>query len=190
MIRTYTLLFIFFSISINLYSQSNPTASARSLGEVTFKDVEDKLKSTYGNATTDRIRNKYKLEAMMLYFGNKPYSLEVSGKQKTVFTIMDLPVDKKWYKSLHKQALEQLEMFTNKYGKPALYNKSKLLGAKRKNADGAAELLKAEWLVNEQKIKVEFLHFNNENNPRYSLRIQHIETVPKHKFAPANYYPN
>lgn len=85
------------------------------------------------------------------------------------------PINSEWFSKLHKLADSAIHVFTIKFGKPAKYsiNKNNFYKRDKKYLPGA--ILKAMWVIDGQKLKVDFAIDGEHDDNSYSLRIDRFK---------------
>jgi len=105
-------------------------------------------------------------------FGNWSFVSREDSVDQISFSSLELPITKKWYDALRKQADSLMLIFKTKYGEPAMatVNDKNSYGANKKIISGP--IVKAMWLIDGQKLKLEFEIDGEHNEFHYLLRIK------------------
>lgn len=104
-------------------------------------------------------------------FGTWSFVLRGDSLDQIDFSSLDLAITQEWYNLLYKQADSLIKLFTIKYGPPlkSTTNQKNFYQNGKKYLPG--DIIKAIWLINGQKLKVEFTIEGEHKNYYFMLRI-------------------
>jgi len=104
-------------------------------------------------------------------FGQWTYVLRNDSLDQLEFASLDLPINAGWFNQLSKFADSAIHLFTGKYGKPARDTivKRNYFRAGKKFMPG--DIKKAMWLIDGQKLLVDFSIAGEHGNFTYLFRI-------------------
>jgi hypothetical protein len=104
-------------------------------------------------------------------FGNWSFVSRHDSLDQIGFSSLDLPITPEWYNELYNQTDSLIKLFTAKYGQPAKSstNEKNFYQKDKKYLPG--HIIKAMWLMEGQKLKVEFIIDGEHKDFHYSLRL-------------------
>jgi hypothetical protein len=108
-------------------------------------------------------------------FGYWTYAIRNDSLNQLGFSSLELPITAEWFGKLSKLADSVINVFTIKYGKPdrdTIVKKNFFQKGKR-NSTG--DIRKAIWLIDGQKLKVDFSMDGEHGQFSYLLRIQRLK---------------
>lgn len=103
--------------------------------------------------------------------GNWTFAARQDSLIQIGFTSLNLPITSDWFNKLYSRADSLIKYFNIKHGKPFktdLNQKNFFLEGKKYSS---SNIVKAMWLIDGQKLKVEFIIDGEHNDFHYSLRI-------------------
>lgn len=108
-------------------------------------------------------------------FGYWTFTIRKHSLNQYGFSSLELPINKEWYNKLSRFADSTIKIFTAKYGKPfkETFVKNNVYQKGRKYLSG--DVKKAMWLINGQKIKVDFSIDGEHKEYFYSLKIERFK---------------
>ena len=108
-------------------------------------------------------------------FGNWTFTIRHDSLNQYGFSSLPLPITAEWYNTLYAFADSAIHVFATRYGKPArdttvIKNRFANIA---KHSPG--DIRKAMWIIDGQKLKVEFDIGGEHDRYYYSLRIQRFQ---------------
>jgi len=108
-------------------------------------------------------------------FGSWSYVVRHDSLNQYGFSSTQLPITSEWYHKLFKLTDSTIKLFTDKYGQPAKDTLVKVNLYKKGAKFRTGTIRKAMWLIDGQKLKVDFSIVGEHNQYSYRLHIQRFK---------------
>ncbi|MCC9166028.1 hypothetical protein [Pontibacter harenae] len=118
-------------------------------------------------------------------YGRWAFVVRNDSLNQISFTSLDLPITAEAYDELAKQTEDLIEIFTAKYGQPAKATSTKKNAYQKDKKPMVGAINKAMWLIDGQKLKVEFFVDGEHGDYHYTLRILRFEDYYSNMKLPA-----
>lgn len=105
-------------------------------------------------------------------FGDWTFISRNDSINQICWTSIELPITEEWFKILYGQADSLINTFTIKHGQPIKFRKKEKKFYKPNHKLFPTEIMSATWIIDEQKLKVDFIVPGEHKDFYYMIRIQ------------------
>jgi hypothetical protein len=110
-----------------------------------------------------------------LIFGHWNYTMRNDSLNQYGFSSIQLPVTAEWFNKLYPFTDSTIKFFTKKYGKPVQETLLKTNFYRKDKKVVAGVIIKAMWIIDGQKLKVQFSIDGEHHEYAYTMKIERFK---------------